>query len=212
MVRARGAASGTIRTKPSLMRSGTLAVAVGAVPLFGVLYWLSISQGSWRRVLAANVVFLAVWFFAWFRFRRVHVRVEGDLVVKQSFLSRIVVRREDVAAIVVAQTYRLSSPETIPQLLALDTDGQRLLRLRGWFWTRDDMLALATAIGVQPTVVDVPVSREEFYEQHPGAAYWYENRPWLKSLGIIIAFGLAAVLMGWLMTAVGTPGMFTLAV
>jgi hypothetical protein len=215
MVGASGVAHGTavlIRTKPSLMRSGTLAIAIGALPFFGVLYWLSLSQGSWRRVVAANAVFVAVWFVAWYRFRRVHVRVDSELITKQSFVSRTVVQRADVATIVIAETYRHSSPDTIPQLLALDRAGQRLFRLRGWFWTRDDMVTLAAAIGVDPIIEADPVSRPEFYELHPGITYWYENRPWLKTLGIVLALVIAAFLVAWLMTAVGTPGMFTLAV
>jgi hypothetical protein len=193
-----------VRTRPSLMRSGTLAITAGAVPLFAVLYWLSISQGSWRRVLVVHVVFMALWAFAWFRWRRVYVRVDDERLTKQSFLVRTVVAREDVADVLIAQTYRDSSADTVPQLLALDKEGRRLFRLRGYFWTREDMLAIAKAVGVSPRISLEPLTRREFYATHPGSAYWYEGRTWLKTAGIVIALVAAAGFIGWLMTAIGT--------
>jgi hypothetical protein len=207
MVTARGVAPSlplVVRTRPSLMRSGTLAITAGAVPLFAVLYWLSISQGSWRRVLVVHMVFMALWAFAWFRWRRVYVRVDDERVTKQSFLVRTVVAREDVAEILIAQTYRDSSADTVPQLLALSVKGNRLFRLRGYFWAHDDMLAIAKAVGVRPRIAAEPLTRREFYAAHPGSAYWYEGRPWLKTAGIVIALVAAAGFVGWLMTAIGT--------
>lgn len=207
MVAARGVTPNPVllvRTRPSLMRSGTLAITAGAVPLFAVLYWLSISQGSWRRVLVVHVVFMALWAFAWFRFRRVYVKVDDERITDQSFLKRTVIPRRDVADILIAQTYRDSSADTVPQLLALDKAGRRLFRLRGYFWTRDDMLAIAKAIGVRPRIDPEPLTRREFYESYPGSAYWYEGRPWLKTAGIVVALVAAAGFVGWLMTAIGT--------
>jgi hypothetical protein len=207
MVAVRGASPSAallVRTRPSLMRSGTLAITAGAVPLFAVLYWLSISQGSWRRVLVVHVIFMALWAFAWFRWRRVYVKVDEERVTKQSFLVRTAFAREDVAQILIAQTYRDSSADTVPQLLALDAQGNRLFRLRGYFWSHDDMLAIAKAVGVRPRIVKEPLTRREFYAAHPGSAYWYEGRPWLKTAGIVIALVAAAGFIGWLMTAIGT--------
>jgi hypothetical protein len=212
MVAPRDATSETtllVRTRPHLMRSGTLAITAGAVPLFAVLYWMSISQGSWRRVLVVHAIFMAVWAFAWFRFRGVYVRVDAGGVTKQSFLRRYVVARERVADILIAATYRDSSADSVPQFVAFDAAGRRVLRMRGYFWERGDMLAIARALGVAARVDATPVSRREFYDGNPGVAYWYEGRPWLKIAGVATALALAAGVIGWLMTAIGATDELT---
>ena len=47
--------------------------------------------------------------------------------------------------------------------------------MRGAFWSRDDMLRIAEAIGAPLTVETEPMTLKEFYALHPGTAYWYEG-------------------------------------
>jgi hypothetical protein len=192
-----------VRPRRSLLRAGIAGVLVGGAPLFAVLYWLSFSQGNWRRVLLAQIVVLVACGVLLLRFRAGFVRVDPEFITKQSFFRRIVVRRSDVAAILIVETYRDSSTETRPQFLAIAADLQPLLRLRGIYWTRADMLAIATAIGVSTTVEPGAMTLREFYALHPGIAYWYEGRPWVGVVGILVAFIASAFALGWLMTATG---------
>lgn len=211
MVRARDAIPHTevlIRPRRSLLRTGLVAVIVAGVPLFAVLYWLAVSQGSWQRVLIVEVILLACCAVLWWRFRVSFVRVDGTLLTKQAFAHRTVVERADVATILLAETYRGTSSDTIPQLLALDAAGARLLRLRGTFWAREDMVRIAEAIGAPITTELVPMTSREYYLLHPGVAYWYEGRPWLAVVGILIAGAIAAATISWLMSAAGVPFVF----
>lgn len=208
MVDARGVVSShdtVVRPRRSLLTSGVTALAIAGVPLFGVLYWLSFSQGSWQRVAVANVVYLLCCLILWLLFRAGLVRVDESSITKRTLLRRLVLPRLNVATVLLSQTYRGSSSDTVPQLLALDNAGLRLFRMRGIYWSRDAMRQVAEAIGAPMTIDPVPMSLREYYQRHPGVAYWYEGRPWIAVVGGVVAFAVAVLAIGWLMTALGVP-------
>lgn len=194
----------------SLLRAGLVSALVAGLPLFSVLYWLSASQGSWRRVLVVHVLAVTIGVFAWIRYHGAYLDVTADRLVKQGFFRLRVVERSAIASVVLSQTWRTGSSEAVPQLVVLDEDGVCIGRLRGAFWTRESMESVAEALQVPVHVEPDTISLREFYELHPGSAYWYEGRPWISAAGVAVAFAGAFVVMSWIMLAIGAPSAFSL--
>lgn len=192
-----------MRLKPSLLRNTLIAAAVGGVPLFGVLTWLGVVHGTIVLVIVSLIVVVfAVTVTAW-RHVESFVRVEGGKIHKVTFISDRVIPTADVAQIVICETDDSASPETVPQLLALGDDGRRLFRMRGLYWSLDDMHAVADAIGAPVGVDATPMTSRQFYAKYRGAAYWYEGRPWLAAIGILIVAAVASGMVLLIMTIAG---------
>jgi hypothetical protein len=204
-----GAGTVLVRPRASLARTGLIAMAIGGLPLFGVLYWMSALQGSWRRVLVVHIIVIVIAGLAWIRHSNAYAEVTETRVIKQAFFGFDSVDRSSVASAVIAQTWRPGSSEAVPQLLLLDADGNRLIRFRGTFWSLESMEEVVSALGVTVTFEKEPVSLREFFEAHPTAAYWYEGKPWVAAVGIVVAFASAFAIMSWIMIAIGAPSALT---
>lgn len=199
-----------VRARESLARAGLVSGLIAGIPLFGVLYWLSASQGSWRRVLVFHVLVVAIGAFAWIRYTGAFTAVTPTRLIKQAFFLTRVVDRSLIASTKIGQTWRPGSSESVPQLLVLDAEGECLTRLRGAYWSLESMETVAGALGVPCSVESHPVTLREFYEQHPRAAYWYEGKTWVAIAGVAVAFAGAFVIMSWIMMAIGAPSSLSL--
>jgi hypothetical protein len=205
-------ASTTIRVaaRGSVLRNTIYAAVAAGIPLFGVLYWLSLAQGIWLRVLVVQVIYTGLVVLIAVRHFGAFVEVTSTTITKQALFVRTTLNRSDAASSYLADTHTSNSPDLLPQLLVLDANGGRLLRMRGTFWSREDMLRVAEAIGVPLTMESEPMTLKEFYARHPGAAYWYEGKLWLAIVGIVLAFGFAYLAVTWLMVAIGVPSVWSL--
>lgn len=199
--------SDRVRVLPraSLGRAWLIAAIVAGLPLFGVLYWLSMEQGSWRRVLVVQVLLVVAAALIWTRHTGAFAEVGERTVTKQAFVGSAIVPRDRIAEARIVTTWRHGSSEAVPQLLLLDSDGHTLLRMDGTFWDLDSMQRIAAATGVTVTHDVEPRAAKEFLTEHPTAAYFYEGRPWIAILGISLAFATSFVVMSWIMYAIGAP-------
>ncbi len=193
----------SVRPRRSLGRAWLAAALIGGVPLFGALYWLAAQAGDWRQVVVVQVVMVGAAALVWVRHTGAFAEVTDSTVTKQSFLFGKVVGREDVASIVMAETWRPGSSESRREMLLKDSSGRSLLRFDGTFWSPNAMDAVAAGIGAPIITETTPVTSKEFLSQHPGASYWYEGKLWLAIVGIVVAFGVAFLGMSWIMHAIG---------
>lgn len=202
-----------IRARPALVRAALIAAAIAGLPLFGALYWLSISHGTWLTVAVVQLALLAVLFVGIARYRSAHVMVSNGVVRKQAFFVRSTVPISAIAATLIATTYHGGGTDTVSQLLLTDSDGRRLLRLPGLYWTREDMERVARAIGAPVTIENEAMSLRDFYRLGPGIPYWFENRPWLIGVGVllggVVALGAIGLLMHMIGLEVWFSGMFS---
>lgn len=209
MTRDSAAATVRVRARDSLLHSGVFGAVAAGIPLFAVLYSLAVAQGSWLRVLVVQVIFMALFAALVLRHLGAFVEVTATTITKQTLFVRTVVKRSDVASLHMADTYHTSSEDLVPQMFALDAAGKRLLRMRGTFWARENMLAVCAAIGAPLVIEPRPLTTKEFYALAPGIAYWYEGRAWVAAAGIVVALGVGYIAVGWLLTAIGTPGILS---
>jgi hypothetical protein len=191
------------RPKISLLRNGLAAAIVGGTPIFLVLYWFGYQRGTWMTVLALHVVCIGICsVFVW-RHRAGYAEVRDGVFRKQAFSMRTSVPVASIDRIVLAETYRGHSTETVPQLLALDAEGRRVMRMRGHYWTADDMRRIADATGARVTVEPHQLASGQYYALFEGTAYWYEGKPWVTITAIVVALGVGVGLMLPLMHLLG---------
>lgn len=188
-----------VRVRPRAGLLGTAAVTSLLVtsPLFGVLYWLGVSAGTWAEVLVAHVIVLAGCVLVGARQLTVFTEVGDGRLRGNGIFSPIVdVDLDRIASVDLVETYVGLRPAPVPQLLVRGADGARLFRLRGNFWHEGDLQRIAAALPVPTTTVSEPIELAEFFRRYPGSAYWFENRLPLTAAalvgGAILLAGAAA--------------------
>jgi hypothetical protein len=198
----------TVRVRPrrSLMTTAFVSIVLAMIPVFGVLYWFAVQHGNWGLVFVVHLTITVACLATLARQLTVFTAVtDTELIGRGIFSPMLRVPLNDIASVLIVPTYVGQSPDAVPQLLVRDAEGDRLFRMRGSFWSTDDLRAVADALPVPPIMVQEPISIREFYRRYPGSAYWFQNRPalWVVviALGIVLAIAIAA----WVMTILGMP-------
>lgn len=192
-----------VRPKRSLLRHGAAAALAAGVPIFAVLYWVGIQRDAWMSVLALHLSVTFVCLVLVWRHHAAYAEVRDGVLRKQAFATRTSMPVASIARIVLAETYRGHSSDTIPQLIALDEDHRRAMRMRGYYWSAEDMRRIADATGAPVVVETEPLTTKQYYALFEGTAYWYEGKPWLAIAAIIASLGAGVGLMIILMHQLG---------
>ena len=183
-----------------------LSYVLLSIPLFGVLYFRGIPNGTWPIALGAHLLTVVLAAAAYLRFRSLFIGVSLTAVHERGLLGRVTaVPLARVHRAIIVSTYRSSSTETTQQLMLCDADNRRLVRMRGVFWTESAMLAVARASGVPLEETTDPLTARAFFEEYPGSAYWFENRPVLTVLAVIVVLAAVLALVLGLMALMGIP-------
>jgi hypothetical protein len=182
------AASILVRPRRSLMWTAFTSVVLGMLPVFGVLYWFGIQNGSWPIVLIAHVVVVVAALLALLRQLTVHCAVSSTELSGNGIFSPVKrVPINSIANVTLVPTYVGQAPEPVRQLVVRDASGHTLFRMRGNFWHPGDLSAVASALPVPSTVEKDPISIRDFFETYPGSAYWFENNPALRVALVVAA-------------------------
>ena len=161
-----------------------VSVLFVAVPVFGVLTFLGIHNGSWPIGAVGALITLLVCGFLYLRYLGTSIAVTDDTIEERGFWGgRNGFARADAASVDFVHTFTPTSPDPTPQLIVLDADDRCLLRMRGAFWTAEVMGEVASHL--EPvTAVHEEMSAAEFHERYPDAAYWIEHRPIVRGVAI----------------------------
>ncbi|WP_082514773.1 MULTISPECIES: hypothetical protein [unclassified Microcella] len=195
-----------VRPRRRLLRDGLLAIGLVLVALGAPLLLLAGPNGTAPAVFAAVGVVVLLSVIGVLDFARAAITVGDGEFVKRAFLSlpfRVALDRID--AVHVLEVYPSGTIRAVPQLLALDADGQRLFRMRGQFWTRVAIDQVAEATRAVVIRGDEPLTHSEFHAQWPQAAYWYENRPLLTAAGFTGVLVIAAAIVYGMLLLAGVP-------
>jgi hypothetical protein len=172
-----------------------IACFVFMVPVFVVLYFVAVPQGLgmavvWGQVVAAVLILLAT-----AAFFRAAIWVSPDRVVERGYFGGMKrMSRADIGSIMIVETYDENSAETQPQLFIRDRTGKREIRMRGQFWSRENMNLVMSTLDVPVEQIDDSAT-SELREEFPTLLYWFERRPWIAAavfaaIIAIIATGL----------------------
>jgi hypothetical protein len=189
-----------------LIRSIIMSVMFVSITVFGVLFFLGMRNGSWPVAIIGLAASLLVCALGYALHRSTFIGITHTTIEERGFFGRRnSIPKTDVASVVFAHTYTNASPESVPQLVITDAKGERLLRMRGAFWTLESMRSVIASVDVPATSHRETMSMREFFARYPTAAYWFENRPALltvATVGILCAVGAIVLLLVHL---VGAP-------
>ena len=167
-----------LRPHAHLFTRGIVAVLALTTPVFAVLYWLTITEGAWPLVLAIHIVVVVVTVLAVLAFFGTTIQLLPDSVRERGFFGRVSdIRPGMVGSVVLLDLYESSTLDTLPQLFVTDVDGRLLLRLRGQFWSREDMDLVVEALDVPVTTPSESITLTELRRDSPKLLYWFERFP-----------------------------------
>lgn len=187
-----GAATVRVRPRTGLIWTAVLTLLLVTSPLYGVLYWFAIPRDQVLPTLSGHVVVVLVGIAIGMRQLAVFAEVGGGQLQGNGIFSPLVrVELSRIASVDLVATYVGLRPEPVQQLLVRDAAGRRLFRMRGNFWPAGVLARLAAALPVPATVTAEPIDVKDFFRRYPGSAYWFENRPAVTAIGVVV--GLVAV-------------------
>jgi hypothetical protein len=161
-----------------LYTRGIVAILALTLPLFAVVYWLTVPSGSWPLVLAIQIVVIALAVLGVIAFFGTTIRLGQEGVRERGFFGRVtLIRPEQVRSIVLIDVYQSSTLETQPQLFVTGLEGQLLLRMRGQFWPLESMHLVADRLDVPITSPGESITLSELRRRSPELLYWFERFP-----------------------------------
>ena len=186
-----------VRPRAQLVAQTRLVAAALILPIMAAMLWFAIPRGTWPRVIIAFAFVLAIYATGAALLRAVSIRLDHDAIVERGFFlreNRIPAKR--VASAVILDVYRGASSETSRQLFLLDSAGVLLLRMRGEFWSNDDIETVATAVDVPVRRRPDPLTSAQLRAELPELLYWFERWPWagrLAAAGVIALLALVLI-------------------
>ncbi|NYD68993.1 hypothetical protein [Herbiconiux flava] len=191
-----GVSTRVLRPRAQILAQARIVVAALTLPIFTAMLWYAIPRGSWPRVVIAFGFVVLLYVAAVLLLRAVSIRVDRDAVIERGFFSHNRVPVKRIAGAIVLDVYRGPSTETTPQLFLVDTAGELLLRMRGEFWSGDDIERVAAAVDVPVRRRLDPVTAAALRKEMPELLYWFERWPWVGALtaaGTIAALALLLI-------------------
>ena len=183
----------------ALFRQGFIATAAFATPVFIALYAITIPNGPWQVVVITQVLATVVVTVFTGLFFRTAIWIEPDGLRERGFFGHVhTVPLSEIGSVVIAETYTGGGTESHQQLFVCDHAGKQVLRMRGQFWSAEDMKILVASLNVPKTTIDETVSRSELQRDYPGLLYWFERHPILLALlftAVTAVFGTVLLLV-----------------
>jgi hypothetical protein len=192
-----------LRPHGHLFRQGVIASIAFMVPVFVVLYFLTIPRGTWAAVIVTQVLASAVVGLAAVAFFRVGIWVDAHGLTERGFFGfKRHVPIEEIGSIVRADTFDASGTRTFPQLFVCNHDGRQLVRMRGQFWSRESMDTVIRTLDVPFDPFAQALSTSELRSDHPDLLYWFERHPVLAALSFALATAALGALLLFVVAAV----------
>lgn len=173
-----------LRPHKRIVRETFLVFLAFCAPTFTVLYWLNAPTGAWLPVLIAQVVVTLAYVLSMIAAHRVMILVDATGISERGFLRRYMTfPHATVGRVVLLNLYSSGSLDTNQQLFVTDADGNLLVRMRGQFWSDEDMELVADTLDVPVVRVPEPVTLADLNRLRPELLYWFERRLTLPPSG-----------------------------
>lgn len=171
-----------LRPHKHLLRETLTIFLAFCVPTFAVLYWLNIPRGSWIPVLVAQVFVTVLYALSMIAAYRVLIRLDETGITERGFFRpSITFPLASVGSVVLLDLYASGALDTTRQLFVTDRDGELLVRMRGQFWSPDDMDTIADEMDVPLVRVPEPMTLADLNRLRPELLYWFERRVTFRS-------------------------------
>lgn len=175
-----------------LFWQGLVSMSAFVVPIVTVLLFLTVPDGPWPLVVAMWLLASILFGVASWAFFGVGIWVGEDGIAERGFFGRLeFYRRDEIARIMLARTYHGNGAETLPQLFLCDPTDNKLIRLRGQFWSFESMRIVSETLDL-PMQELTKSEMRDIHAEYPNLVYWFERRPWLAAAlatSVIVAVG-----------------------
>ena len=167
-----------IRPLGHLFRHSIIALLAFFVPLFAVLYWLTIPRDLWLPVALGQVLISGFILFGVYAYRNTRIIVSSVGFSERGFFGRTTQHSAaSVDSIVLLDMYQSDTLDTYAQLFVTGRNGTVLLRMRGQFWSRADMETVIEELAAPVVRISAPMTLRELNRMSPELLYWFERRP-----------------------------------
>jgi hypothetical protein len=167
-----------LRPHRHLLTHGVSAVLALTTPVFAVLYWLTIPVGGWPVVLIMQVAVLLVFALLIVGYFGTSIAVSPDGLRERGFFGRArVTPRARIDSILLIEVYRDAALDTQPNLFVCDADGALLVRMRGQYWSRENMEYVADTLDLPVEAITRSLTLGELRRSRPDLLYWFERFP-----------------------------------
>lgn len=198
--------AGTIRPHGSIARQGIVTLLALITPLFGVLYFLTIPDGTWHPVLVGHAIVMAVGAAAMVAYFSVRITVTPSGITKRNILGYTrTINRSCVGGMLMAHVYQGYTMQTEPHLFIIDKSRRAAMRMRGPLWTRDSTDRVACALDLHAATVAEPMTTRQLRLSHPHLLHWVERRPVVLATLTGVGIALTGVVATSLFALAGLP-------
>jgi hypothetical protein len=167
-----------LRPHRHLFLRGIVAILALTTPVFAVVYWLTIPSAAWPFVLIAHLVVIGATVLGVASFLNTTIIVSRAGVRERGFFGRTVrVAPGEAGAVILVQVYEGSTLDVLPQLFVASPQGRLLIRMRGQFWSPEDMERVAEELDVPVTRPEQPMTLSQLRRAWPRLLYWFERIP-----------------------------------
>lgn len=169
--------AGAVRPSAYPFQQWMIAVLVLIAPIFSVLYWLTVPEGTWLPVAISQAVLTVLLGLGVLSYYLTAMWADDSGLTRRDLFGR---RRmfpvERICGAVRLELCRGGSPHPHPQLFLLDVDGNVLTRMHGMYWPREAMDAVIEALGVPVTHDPEPVTLRDLSRSRPELLHRFERR------------------------------------
>ncbi|WP_146243236.1 hypothetical protein [Curtobacterium sp. MCBD17_021] len=186
-----------VRPRASLVRSTGLSIVFSALPIAVAVVWSAVPTGLWLVVAAVVLVLTAAVLVAYLRLRSSYIAVHPDRVTIRGVLSGThTFARSRVHELVLVTRHGVSADRTSRDVVALDTAGEAMFRIRGDVWGEAGVDRLVDRLDVRTSRVAKAMSAREFQRRWPRLRAWYE-----QPVAMVLVGGAAVLTVGGLLVA-----------
>ena len=146
-------------------------------PIFAVLYWLTVPEGTWLPVAVAQLGVTVVFGLGVVGFHRTGIWVDHSGITERGFFGRVdSYPAAEVGSILLLELYLGDALDTNAHLFVVGVDGRRLVRMRGQYYSHAAMDTVIEQLGAPVVRVSEPMTLRELNRARPELLYWFERR------------------------------------
>ncbi|AMB59430.1 hypothetical protein [Microterricola viridarii] len=155
-----------------------LAILALLIPIFAVLYWLTIPSGGWLIVVLFKLIVIAVIARFVLIYHQAGVFVSPVGVRESGFTGlRRQIHANEIESLLLVSMYSGLTVDVEEHLFVIGHDGRTLLRMRARYWSHDAIGRVIDTLDVPATIIRDPQTINEFRREHSKLLFWFERRP-----------------------------------
>jgi hypothetical protein len=166
-----------VRPHPHLFKQWTIAILALFIPIFAVLYWLTIPVGGSLPVLIAQLVLTVLFGLGVAAYYLVTIWVSPLGITKRDYFGRMhTFSAAGIGSVIRLDLYRSNSLDLQPQLFVVDDEGGLLTRMHGICWAASAMDAVMDRLGAPIVRIPEPMTLRECNREYPRLVHRFERR------------------------------------